>query len=65
MGTARGQADDTMMVLPFENTSDKPEFNWVGESFALSLSELLRVPTLNVDLKRRAKDNSTAASAFR
>jgi hypothetical protein len=26
------------MVLPFENTSDKPEFNWVGESFALSLS---------------------------
>jgi tetratricopeptide (TPR) repeat protein len=36
------------MVLPFENTSDKPEFNWVGESFALSLSELLKVPALNV-----------------
>jgi tetratricopeptide (TPR) repeat protein len=35
-------------VLPFENTSDKPEFNWVGESFALSLSELLKVPSLNV-----------------
>lgn len=39
---------DRVMVLPFENTSNKPEFNWVGESFALSLSELLRVPGLNV-----------------
>jgi tetratricopeptide (TPR) repeat protein len=39
---------DRVMVLPFENTSGKPEFNWVGESFALSLSELLRVPGLNV-----------------
>ena len=36
------------MVLPFENTSDKAEFNWIGESFADSLSDLLRVPTLNV-----------------
>lgn len=39
---------DTVMVLPFENVSDKTEFNWVGESFAASLSELLKVPTLNV-----------------
>ena len=39
---------DTVLVLPFQNVSDKPEFNWVGESFALSLSELLDVPTLNV-----------------
>src|SRR5213078_5226278 len=42
------QNADTVMVLPFENTSDKPEFNWVGESFADSLSDLLKVPTLNV-----------------
>jgi tetratricopeptide (TPR) repeat protein len=41
-------AGDTVMVLPFENTSDKPEFNWVGESFALALSDLLKVPSLNV-----------------
>ena len=41
-------ASDTVLVLPFENTSGKPEFNWVGESFARSLSELLRVPSLNV-----------------
>ena len=39
---------DRVLVLPFENTSGKPEFNWVGESFALSLSELLHVPGLNV-----------------
>lgn len=29
------------MVLPFENVSGKPEFNWVGESFADSVSDLL------------------------
>jgi len=39
---------DTVMILPFENTSGKPEFNWVGESFANSLSDLLKVPSLNV-----------------
>jgi len=45
---ARAQGSDTVLVLPFENTSSKPEFNWIGESFADSLSDLLRVPTLNV-----------------
>ena len=39
---------DTVMVLPFENKSEKPEFNWIGESFADSLSDLLKVPSLNV-----------------
>lgn len=38
---------DTMLILPFENASNKPEFNWVGESFADALTDLLRVPTLN------------------
>ncbi|HCX30493.1 MAG TPA: hypothetical protein DHU55_12120, partial [Blastocatellia bacterium] len=32
------------MVLPFENTSNHPEYNWVGESFADSLAELLSKP---------------------
>ncbi len=41
-------AAETVMVLPFENTSNKAEFNWVGESFANSLTELLKVPSLNV-----------------
>ena len=36
------------MILPFENISNKAEFNWVGESFADSLSDLLKVPSLNV-----------------
>ncbi|MFL6468035.1 MAG: tetratricopeptide repeat protein [Pyrinomonadaceae bacterium] len=45
---AQTKATDVVMVLPFENTSNKPEFNWVGESFAMSISELLRVPTLDV-----------------
>ncbi len=40
--------NDTVMVLPFENKSEKPEFNWIGESFADSLSNLLKVPSLNV-----------------
>ncbi len=44
----RTAAGDVVLVLPFENTSGKPEFNWVGESFADSLSDLLKVPTLNV-----------------
>ena len=39
---------DIVMVLPFENTSGKAEFNWVGESFADSLSDLLKIPSLNV-----------------
>jgi tetratricopeptide (TPR) repeat protein len=46
--TAQAKFTDRVMVLPFENTSGRPEFNWVGESFALSLSELLNVPGLNV-----------------
>jgi tetratricopeptide (TPR) repeat protein len=48
IGASAQRATDTVMVLPFENTSDKPEFNWVGESFALALSDLLKVPALNV-----------------
>ena len=39
---------DTVMILPFENVSNKAEFNWVGESFADSLSDLLKVPSLSV-----------------
>lgn len=39
---------DTVLVLPFENSSQRTEFNWIGESFADSLSDLLKVPTLNV-----------------
>jgi len=39
---------DVVMVLPFENTSNKAEYNWVGESFADSIAELLNKPGLIV-----------------
>ena len=38
---AQGQNSDTVMVLPFENTSKQADFNWVGESIADSLTDLL------------------------
>ena len=46
---------DTVMILPFENTSNKAEFNWVGESFADSLADLLKVPSLNVVTNQERK----------
>jgi tetratricopeptide (TPR) repeat protein len=44
---------DVVMVLPFENRPEsnepsRPEYNWVGESFADSLAELLNKPGLRV-----------------
>jgi tetratricopeptide (TPR) repeat protein len=48
-------ASDLVLVLPFENTSGRPEFNWVGESFADSLSDLLKVPGLNVVSNEKRK----------
>lgn len=39
---------DVLLVLPFENTSNSLEYNWVGESFADSLSDLLTLPGLLV-----------------
>lgn len=48
LGQGTQAANDIALVLPFENTSGKSEFNWVGESFADSLTDLLKVPTLNV-----------------
>ena len=39
---------DVVIVLPFENSSNQREFNWVGESFADSMADLLNVPGLIV-----------------
>src|SRR6266446_2153177 len=53
-GTARNGAAQTasgseiVLVLPFENVSSHPEYNWIGESFADSLSALLNKPGLIV-----------------
>src|SRR5215475_4016995 len=45
---AQSPSGDVVMVLPFENTSNRPEYNWVGESFADALAELLNKPGLIV-----------------
>src|SRR6478736_1215345 len=45
---AQNTGGDVVMVLPFENTSNRPEYNWVGESFADSLTDLLNKPGLIV-----------------
>ncbi|MFL6207523.1 MAG: tetratricopeptide repeat protein [Pyrinomonadaceae bacterium] len=44
--TPRG--NDVVIVLPFENQSNRGEFNWIGASFADALTELLNVPGLSV-----------------
>ncbi len=44
--TPRG--NDVIVVLPFENQSNRGEFNWIGASFADALTELLNVPGLAV-----------------
>ena len=44
LAQARQGSNDVVMILPFENvTTNHPEYNWVGESFADSLAELLSV----------------------
>jgi tetratricopeptide (TPR) repeat protein len=46
---ARAQAvSDVVLILPFENTSGNREVNWVGESFADQLAELLDTHGLRV-----------------
>jgi tetratricopeptide (TPR) repeat protein len=45
---AQNASADVVMVLPFENTSNRAEYNWVGESFADALAELLNKPGLIV-----------------
>lgn len=39
-------ATDTIVTMPFENLSGRPEYNWVGESFAATLADLLDKPGL-------------------
>src|SRR5258707_500191 len=43
-----GSTAGIVLVLPFENVSNHPEYNWIGESFADSLSALLNKPGLIV-----------------
>src|SRR5256714_11292385 len=45
---AQNPTGDIVMVLPFENISNRGEYNWVGESFADAVAELLTNPGLMV-----------------
>jgi tetratricopeptide (TPR) repeat protein len=41
-------AGDSVIVLPFENTTAQREHNWIGPSFADALSDFFRIPGLRV-----------------
>ena len=41
-------ASNVVMILPFENTSNLKEYNWIGESFADALSDLFNMPGMVV-----------------
>jgi tetratricopeptide (TPR) repeat protein/nucleotide-binding universal stress UspA family protein len=43
---ALATAANTLVTMPFENVSGRPEYNWIGESFAASLADLLDKPGL-------------------
>jgi tetratricopeptide (TPR) repeat protein len=48
VATAQAQAADVVIVMPFENRSQRAEYNWIRESFALSLAGVLDVPGMTV-----------------
>lgn len=41
---ARASAADAIIVMPFENRSQSAQHNWIRESFAILLAEILDVP---------------------
>lgn len=46
--TINALAADVIIVMPFENRSQRAEYNWIRESFALSLASVLDVPGMTV-----------------
>src|SRR5258708_23425066 len=45
LGTSVTRAD-TILTMTFENVSNRPEYNWIGESFSVLMSDLLDIPGL-------------------
>jgi tetratricopeptide (TPR) repeat protein len=41
-------AGDTLVVMPFENRSQMGQYNWIRESFAILLADVLDVPGVGV-----------------
>src|SRR5262249_26274984 len=54
---AQAAASDTVVVMPFENRSQMSKYNWIRESFAILLGDVLDVPgisVLNIDERNLA-----------
>ncbi len=47
-GRAGAVAGDRIMVLPFENRSQRGDYNWIRESFPIQMAEALEVPGIEV-----------------
>jgi tetratricopeptide (TPR) repeat protein len=47
-GQAPGIAPDSVVVMPFENRSQMAKYNWIRDSFAILLSDVLDVPGISV-----------------
>lgn len=70
------RAADVVLTMPFENISGRAEYNWIGESFAITLANLLDAPGVmaispeerNLTYERlglRASDLLTRAATIR
>jgi tetratricopeptide (TPR) repeat protein len=46
--TGRGMAADTILVMPFENRSQMGDYNWIRDSFAILMSNMLEVPGIAI-----------------
>ncbi len=46
--SATATATDIVLTLPFENTTNRQEYNWIRESFTVSLADLLNSPGIIV-----------------
>ena len=46
--SVRAQAADAILVMPFENRSQMGEYNWIRESFAILMGDVLDVPGIAI-----------------
>jgi len=46
--SAQAIAPDTVVVMPFENRSQMAKYNWIRESFAILLGDVLDVPGITI-----------------
>lgn len=46
--SAQSPAPDTVVIMPFENRSQMAKYNWIRESFAILLGDVLDVPGISV-----------------